>query len=63
MDRKEYNGSFWAGLVWLKPGASNTPYKNAKEPLDTIKGVEFFDHWETTSFPGRTLAYGMCVCM
>jgi hypothetical protein len=42
MDRKEYDGRVWAGLVWLKTGASNTAYKNAKEPLDTIQGVEFF---------------------
>jgi hypothetical protein len=59
-NKKECDGRVWAGLVWLKPGASNTAYKNAKELLDTIRGAEIFDHWETTSFSGRTLACGVC---
>ena len=60
---KEYDGRVWAGLAWFKPGASNTAYKNAKELLNTISGVEFFDHWENTGFSGRTLAYGVCACV
>jgi len=49
-----------AGLVWFEPGTSNTASKSAKELLVTTRGVEFFDHWETTSFSGRTLVYGVC---
>jgi len=59
-NKKELDSREWAGLVWLKPRASNTTYKNAKELLDTIRSVEFFDHWKNTSFSGRTLAYGLC---
>jgi len=59
-NKKEYDSRVRAGLIWLKPGASNTASKIAKELLVTIRGVEIFDHWETTSFSGRTLAYGAC---
>ena len=44
---RKWDGGAWTGLIWLRIGTEEDPFKQGNEPSGSIKCGEFLDYMRT----------------